>query len=542
MTGTPVGPRGRNLWALLTLLAAHAMPVLFLVSRPDAGSESWDQNYHHAVLVSRFAQTIDAPDLSDYPSATSPGYHLLLGALVRAGLVPEEEMRALYPWTDRAVEQPEMIRRSRLAQGMSQFRMSGQDTILVELERDGTGGAESATVRRVVSGTATQGDRAMLRAEFGPEGEAFVAHAQGDLAAEQVAAGRFRVALLPLRMVQLCASLAALAVVWLVATRLGLSSWTATAVTLTAAWNPYVLAGGAWITTDCIAMLCASVVLLDVVSNAQAGRPPGWLAAGGMIAAVLVRQSFLWVEGAVVVAALIPLVMGDRFPLRRALPSLVAVAVPVSIVAGLALLWGGLVPPAYGPRHGESFNPTAALVFFSVIALWGGSLAYQLRGDRLSAVAGVGLIAFVLAWIPPSAFSTDISTGRFGGAIWRLAHLGPTIGERSVVMAVGASLGVSACVLYARSMRGRGHGREMLVLGGALAVLMASLMVNPKSWERYADVPVVFMLPIIAAAAVRGSTTNLDRRVAISSILPAAVALVVSVFSLLLPALNASRG
>ncbi len=538
MTDTRGGLRRRNFWALLALLAAHALPVLFLMSRPDAGSESWDQNYHHAVLVSRFAQTLDAPDLSDYPSATSPGYHLVLGAMVRAGLVSMEDMRALYPWTARSVEQDEVIRRSRLAQGMSQFRQSGQDTILSELERDGTGGADLAAVRRVASGDATDAERAELVAAYGPEGEAFTAHAMGDAANEATAASRFRNVLLPLRLVQLGASLAALAIVWLVATRLGLSSWTAMAVTLTAAWNPYVLAGGAWITTDCIAMLCASIVLLDVVSNAQAVRPPGWLAAFGMIGAVLVRQSFLWVEGAVIVAAFLPLVMGDRFTWRRACPSIVAIVVPIALVACFVLLWGGLVPPAYRPRHGESFNPTAALVFFSVIALWGGSLAYQLRGDRLTAVAGVALLAFALAWIPHSGFSSDITAGRFGGAIWRLAQLGPAIGDRSLVMVAGASLGVAACALYGRSMRGRGHGREMLVLGGAIGLLMASLMVNPKSWERYADVPIVFMLPIIAAAAVRGSTTNLDRRVAISSVLPAAVALVLSVFSLLLPAMR----
>ncbi|MDA0802447.1 MAG: hypothetical protein O2819_01630, partial [Planctomycetota bacterium] len=272
---------GRSFWALAVLLLAHALPVGLLVSRPDAGSEAWDQNFHHAVLVSRFAQTWDRPDFTNYPSATSPGYHYLLGLVSRAGLVPTESLRELYPWTAPEIEQSEMVRRSRLAQGMSQWIDSGQETILLQIEQDGSGGVARESVERVRGGLCDGEDAEGLARDFGPVGTAMVCRARGDLPGEWAAMDRYRQVLMPLRVVQLLASLAALTVIWLVATRLGLSSWAAAAVALPAAWNPYVLAGGAWITTDCIAMLCASLVLFDVVGNAQRERPPGWLAAGG---------------------------------------------------------------------------------------------------------------------------------------------------------------------------------------------------------------------------------------------------------------------
>lgn len=536
MTHSHHASRARAAWPLIVLLLAHCVPALWRMSMPDEGSEAWDQNYHHAVLVARFAQTLDNPDISDYPSATSPGYHLLLAAAVWAGLVDGEELRTLYPWTDPSIPQAEMIRLSRIAQGMSQFSETGQRTIVEELRSEGAGGEELEWVIAEMELRGTPETARNLDARFGPVGLAFAASMRGDAESCLRDSSRFEAVLRPLRLMQLATSAAMLAVVWLVATRMGLSGFAAAAMALPAAWNPYVLGGGTWITTDCVAMLCAALAIGDSVSRAERGLPPGWVTVVAMVAAVLVRQSFLWVEGAVGAALLLPFIMGDRVRLRDAIPGVLAVVGPLVIVGWLVAQWGGLVPPAYRMRHGESFNPSAALMLCAVIAVWGGALAVQMRGDRIKAVAIVFVVACGLFLIPPSAYDPD--AGRFGGFIWSLARLGPSWGDRSLVMVLLAALGVAAMALFGRSMRGRGHGRELLVLTMGLLTLGASLMVNPKSWERYAEVPVVILLPIIAAAAARGSKSNLQDRIAMSAVAPALLALLLSALMLFRPVLS----
>ncbi len=69
---------------LSVVFAAAVLPVIFLGS--DATSEATDEAVAHLPAVRQFAAELPAPDLSDYPSATSPGYHLLMSLPARAGL------------------------------------------------------------------------------------------------------------------------------------------------------------------------------------------------------------------------------------------------------------------------------------------------------------------------------------------------------------------------------------------------------------------------------------------------------------------------
>lgn len=86
--------RGKRsgLIALVTLFVVMVLPVIFWGA--DTTSEAWDQNKHHRIVIDSFAASLSgAPGstamtqlLGDYPSATSPGYHLLLGWLSSVGL------------------------------------------------------------------------------------------------------------------------------------------------------------------------------------------------------------------------------------------------------------------------------------------------------------------------------------------------------------------------------------------------------------------------------------------------------------------------
>lgn len=66
----------------MTLLVCWS---LILSGNRSGRGASDDYNYHW-VAIHQFAQQWPTPDLSDYASATTPGYHLLLAPMVRAGL------------------------------------------------------------------------------------------------------------------------------------------------------------------------------------------------------------------------------------------------------------------------------------------------------------------------------------------------------------------------------------------------------------------------------------------------------------------------
>ena len=68
---------------LAFLSAAFVLPVIFLGN--DLTSEGYDQRIAHLPAIEQFAAQLPAPDLSSYPSATGPGYHLLLAVPARLG-------------------------------------------------------------------------------------------------------------------------------------------------------------------------------------------------------------------------------------------------------------------------------------------------------------------------------------------------------------------------------------------------------------------------------------------------------------------------
>ena len=83
------GAQSPSMWwrlapaVLAFLCAVSVLPVIFLGR--DATSEAFDQQIAHLPAVEQFAAQLPAPDLSNYPSATGPGYHLLLAVPARLG-------------------------------------------------------------------------------------------------------------------------------------------------------------------------------------------------------------------------------------------------------------------------------------------------------------------------------------------------------------------------------------------------------------------------------------------------------------------------
>jgi hypothetical protein len=74
-------------WAPIVLGAMFALAVLpVALLGADATSEAWDESNSHLPVIRQFAAEWPRPDLVDYPSATAPGYHLLMAIPARMGL------------------------------------------------------------------------------------------------------------------------------------------------------------------------------------------------------------------------------------------------------------------------------------------------------------------------------------------------------------------------------------------------------------------------------------------------------------------------
>ena len=69
---------------LAILFALAVLPVIFFGN--NSTSEASDEAVSHLPTVMQFAAQLPTPDLRDYPSATGPGYHLLMAVPARLGL------------------------------------------------------------------------------------------------------------------------------------------------------------------------------------------------------------------------------------------------------------------------------------------------------------------------------------------------------------------------------------------------------------------------------------------------------------------------
>ncbi len=93
----------RYLWLAPALLTATlAIPLILIdYGGPDDGDRAHrlraadDQNSYHLVAIDRFSVQLPAPDVSDYPSATTPGFHLLMAAAKRGLNLSEPQLRGL---------------------------------------------------------------------------------------------------------------------------------------------------------------------------------------------------------------------------------------------------------------------------------------------------------------------------------------------------------------------------------------------------------------------------------------------------------------
>ncbi|NBX37379.1 MAG: hypothetical protein EBR10_09195 [Planctomycetes bacterium] len=448
LTDMPTNHAARRGAVWLALLVAGFLLLTWPVILLGGGgtSEAWDQDEHHVHVIERFSAALRKVDgapslreaLADYPSATSPGFHLAVASLDAAGV-------------------------------------------------------RSRTVQRLVASLA---------------------------------------------------GATALAVLWL-ALRRAVDPITSSVLCLPLLASPYFLSGSIWLTTDVSALLWTTVALASLLM-----RPltPRWILAAGFAAAVavFVRQPSVWLAAPIAVAAWTaaqaPCPTGSpvaprRFDAAICWAALAAILMPCIVLAALTSLWGGLVPPSYRAQHASGFNPALPALALALLGLWGMPWLLRARGwfaPRVLLPAVV--LGELVAALPATDF--DRASGRWGGPIWQVIERTPELMDRSVIMAILASVGAVIVAAIARLSPAPGAARWRTTLAFAALALVAALSANSQAWERYVDLPLFALLPF-AVVSVRGARADwTPNELRLPFLLLAAVQLGLSAVMVYLPTLR----
>src|SRR4051794_40758262 len=81
----PAGVRdARRAAAIMGGVTAAILLILILWDHDDHRA-SYDQNVYHLRTIRQFASELPRPNFSNYWSATTPGYHLIVAAVAKVG-------------------------------------------------------------------------------------------------------------------------------------------------------------------------------------------------------------------------------------------------------------------------------------------------------------------------------------------------------------------------------------------------------------------------------------------------------------------------
>jgi hypothetical protein len=341
----------------------------------------------------------------------------------------------------------------------------------------------------------------------------------------------------PLAGLRLLAAIAGAALVLLaarVAVRLGGDvrlAWLAAPLAV----SPYLLSGSIWITTD----VPATLMLTAALAAAMCGRPGGgWLLGLG----TAIRQTGLWMAPPMAVMRWFGAPQGT--PTMERVRGAIAVTLPAITIVGLLVwMWGGLTPPSYRDQHDRGVNLAVPAFTLGLIALIGVPLVTMRGARELLAmpriapccVAGLALLAAVAV---PTDY--DIEAGRWGGPLWTVIRQSPVVADRSLALLVLAPIGALALLALVKRANEAQRGGAGLAIGLAVLGLMAVNTANSQCWERYADLPLLVLLPWLAAVGVRGHDERERRGVLAGALVLGLVEAGLSVPMVLMPLVTAA--
>ena len=343
---------------------------------------------------------------------------------------------------------------------------------------------------------------------------------------------------------QLINSLFSLAFVLIVyrAAAAKVDAWSAMLLVLPLFFSPYFLSGAIWLTTDNLGWMFVALALGSCVMHSVT---PIRIGAGSAsaVAAVAIRQIHVWIAAPLALAAIVHSAFArenNRWNKRSTLPWLVAGAAtlaPVALVAAFILLWGGLMPPAYVDLHNQGMNPAMLPMTLSLVALFGVfflpmiGVAELSKFLRLKTVWIAAAFGILMAIAFPTEFSRE--EGRWGGAIWQLAKVMPSVADRSVLFVPLATMGCIILAMFWHSATRAGRSRSATLLLFALACWAAAQMMNSQAWQRYSEPIVLLALAWLGALATPASSVDQKAKRSTALMALAACAAIQSVLSML---------
>jgi hypothetical protein len=311
-------------------------------------------------------------------------------------------------------------------------------------------------------------------------------------------------ALPALRALNLGVSLAVLVVLWRALP--GPAGWRVLVLLPLACSNFYVKSAS-YVVTDNAALLAVALVLVHL------GRPaPGaslGLAAAAA-AAVATRQSGVWLVAPLALRAWNLPAGNGRVQAGLTL------LLPLGVLGVLVAAWGGLVPPQWQAEtlgRGAARAPVAAYLL-AVAALLVPPYLLALRPESvrrlLSLPAALGGLAGLLA-AAAAANVPDTAAGRWGGYLWNLAGVLPSVGDRSLLFLVLAPVGGAALALFAAEVWRSGSPARGPWLA-ALAGWTVSNLANQQVFHRYYEPTLLVLVVVGAGQLLREGAAPADRR------------------------------
>lgn len=257
---------------------------------------------------------------------------------------------------------------------------------------------------------------------------------------------------------------------------------------------PYVLGNAIWMMTDNLAL---AFVALAVGSAAFGTTLAGSRLSQGFGAALATatRQINIWLLAPVAASWW----LGGR---RGTGVTLLAMAMPVAVLATFVLLWHGLVPPKFKALHASGVNPAAIGFTLTLVAAYGACLLPAAREGvrrlvaRPGTVIGIAVMGAALAALGPSFASEE--AGRNGGWVWTAVAHAPVIAGRSVVILFGGSCGAIVIAVLVAELEPHGGKHAALILLAALGGFVAAHVANAQIFQRYYDPMVLLTLVWLA--------------------------------------------
>lgn len=437
---------------LAVLFAAVAMPMIF--ASVLRGRGAYDQVNYHEKVVRTFAEQLPRPDLRDYLSATTPGYHLVIATLTRAAL--GSNLHAGESTPDPSANPARARQRIPMQLAGLTFTVTWLILLsawLTNRLRASTHTAPSAQLLAIA---------ALLPLAFSP----YVLQSG----------------------------------VWLLPDNAG---WLmVTAVLLLALGRP----------SSARLVLMGLFVLLAVWMRQIHLWSAGIVWAAGWLAATLPNNPGNDTRALLDWRDLIPAHLGKL--IGRLALAILATLPALATLAWFYKLWGyHLIPPTFKEWYAQgqyqlgtpAFTLTLLGIYsaFFMGTLWP-SLARAWQHHR-AALALAGALGIALALIGPT--SANYHAGRFG-AIWSVVARTPALGDRSLLITLGSIVG---CIALAGWLAGIPR-RERWIMLAALAGFIASQTFNQQIWQRYHDPFVLLWLALAATLTNAGNPTNSSPR------------------------------